>query len=588
MQKLTEKTIDHYVLIMNVNPESQVLNEEAIFDAVASTFQKELAELARGITDIVPEINLPPAYVNALKANLYVAVRGYGTLKRKLGGMVFNHPYQAAQIAAESYRDLGLTDQDTFLVSLLVALHHDRIEDRTEQRIKKEFKSIEAEVRQKVLSQRVPHRGRTFDAAKIFEIFSQVGEEYKLPSPSKIEDINQYTIDFREAYQRNSFRERLRQGKGDPSLMNVYVRLAEQYHQRLDAALAKKERKYHREERNIFAQELKASLAVADTILKRSGTFHPRCIRTRVETAVHHMTRSGSEEYYESVRRVVQPGHLDSILGKSHDRRANNRTLDRRKRENIRYCEYDPNPEKRMTGRELKKKLVIKGERLDLVSILETPFEDLAIDNFVSSLYALTAENYRYQRAEAIQDRRRGNRKAPRTHLRPHNKLYQLYKNVILVTSTRRKFNSDLPREINYENTRLLEDTLEVAKDIVEETFSCYCKPQSPNFKLQDAQAVYRSMKEYEQQGGFAHVTHEADVPVGSSFMFDGLFKLYFHQRVKGTGKLNGTLLRNKQKLFAAALVFHRLAELYLNDPHFYVGGITYKGLTAAKPVFGN
>ena len=277
---LSARTIDKYVELVNEKVAARTaLTAQQIFEAVERDCQNELSKLVEDLQEIVPHLEIPPPHLYALNANLFVAILGYGKKRRKLGDHTFfNHPYEAAKIAAEAYGDLRLTDLDTFLVRIGIGLHHDRAEERVEDRLKKE----KQEIRTETVSEIFP-RKRRLPNRRIFFAFSQVAEYYGVHLPEYEEEMPEYRKRLEELVGRKNVKQTLRRRNASSQNIWDYFPLAEKYRAIVEEKTNDREIQYLEEERRIFAHELATSLIIAENFW---GEFDASQVHRRIRVSI--------------------------------------------------------------------------------------------------------------------------------------------------------------------------------------------------------------------------------------------------------------------------------------------------------------
>jgi len=163
---------------------------------------------------------------------------------------------------------------------------------------------------------------------------------------------------------------------------------------------------------------------------------------------------------------------------------------------------------------------------------------------------------------------------------RGSEKLYQFYKNIVLVhiSRTRRMKKAKVLREtpelkMVYREggleAHLLDVNLAELSDIIEHLITFHVPPRVAARTLQE-------FEEYEQAGGLLRATK-----AGGPSKFDGIIETFFDTRLSGRKDSLQALYRNKQGMLRAALGFRRLSELFKEDASFRFAGVGPSGLKA-------
>jgi len=165
---------------------------------------------------------------------------------------------------------------------------------------------------------------------------------------------------------------------------------------------------------------------------------------------------------------------------------------------------------------------------------------------------------------------------------RGSEKLYQFYKNIVLVQvarSHRRLRKRGLKETSAYRmvyregglEERLLDVNLQELNDIIQHLLTFHVRPTV-------AAKVLEQFTEYDAAGGLRRATK-----AGGASKFDGIIERFFDTRLGGNKQALAHLYRNKQGMLRAALGFRRLSELYKTDEQFSFEGVGPSGLKAEE-----
>ncbi|NOZ85906.1 MAG: hypothetical protein GXP49_06520 [Deltaproteobacteria bacterium] len=161
---------------------------------------------------------------------------------------------------------------------------------------------------------------------------------------------------------------------------------------------------------------------------------------------------------------------------------------------------------------------------------------------------------------------------------RGSEKLYQFYKNIVLIHISRTRMlrrrlstvkSPDLSmvyRKGGLEE-RLLNVNLSELNDILEHLLTFHLRSKV-------AARILEEFDEYDESGGLREATK-----AGGPSKFDGIIERFFDTRLTGNKKALQDLYRNKQGMFRAALGFKRVSELFKEDSEFRFEGIGPRGL---------
>jgi hypothetical protein len=150
------------------------------------------------------------------------------------------------------------------------------------------------------------------------------------------------------------------------------------------------------------------------------------------------------------------------------------------------------------------------------------------------------------------------------TPLNGAQRLYQLFKNAVLMSLVRKKV------------TNLALASMKEAERIVLHIFAYH------GIELQDQRALIIDVMRYAQAGGLQHVT-----PPEAPHDLDGLFLSCFEDSSPEARKVNlDRLYLDKRLMVKSALAFIVIFMSFLDDPSYYVSGIHEGGMNAdATPV---
>jgi len=574
----------------------EILTEHYVQEGFLSPRLLDDLEEARPVLEILVEdlIGEHPHVIGMLDDNskdvlrfgIYHTIIGYGDKKRKLGDHhFFNHPFRAAQLRVALAEKIGETDPLDLVPQVLILLAHDLVEEQVSSTLKEEKKNIQQQTLDEI------------GAKRVITDLESAAENMRLSLPQDVDGLPSYEQRYRGLISRERSREKLTALLSNSDLreqrLKAYFDALRQYVPRLREKVIQREKTLIQEELQRYRSELTSGM-------EKLGAS--RAVTRRIFRAVQQMTRVGSELYYESVGKLFFAGTLDAQVAKYLDRLAN--TLDVDHQGTLRFCGeftfdyfwYKPeqrrvnlssflDAETSSKGLEQQARLLFsQDEGRDLLAILSVPLDAeqtpgiRMVDRLV---YYLTDGNREHQKPTSDRE----GRAEVKTQLRPHERLYQLYKNIILITQDRKYHAmSRTPEILLVAQQHLLEATLKEARRMVEQTFAYHCHLGS-NFTLRHARQAYQSLQHYEERGGLDEVTAVSSRVSNGEFSYDGVFERYFDQRVQGRKSAIDPLFHQKRDLFATALALHRLTAKYLDDPKFFLEGVHYHRLQLAEAI---
>lgn len=532
---------------------------------------------------------LPSEELNSLRFALLQNIHGYGRTKRKLGKHYFaNHPFRAAQLCVEAERwNRGPHDITGYIQGLDMSIHsilaHDRAEERVSKRLKKEKADLSREVLERM------------EEGEIITKVQAVILDLNVSVPPHERELPWYEKEVLELLHGPKSSRHFRRAGITRTTLQEYFAAISDYVPTLRRCVIKREEELLTEEFSKYEAELLHGLeAFFPAALAREMT-------AGIIDTVRDMTRIGSELYYTAIGRLFSGASLRAQVAKYSDRLANTLDMDHTGPltatnlvgghvfYNFSYDPLAPKPNleifssgiyTRKRLRTIAEAFLARKENRNLNALLNiSPKEARSkgcqvIDEVI---IGITTANNRAARAE----RQREYRAEIKDRLRPQEKLWELFKNIILETHARRMYGGNPPPILRYLSGRLMLTTLTEASHLVSETFSNHCLHQG-ELTLADARATYHAYQAYEAAGGLEAVTASSD---GNGISFDGIFERYFDQRVQGWKRPLAMLAGHKGKFFQALIAIHGLAQRYYQDPGFYVRGVDGTGLHPVDPI---
>ncbi len=159
------------------------------------------------------------------------------------------------------------------------------------------------------------------------------------------------------------------------------------------------------------------------------------------------------------------------------------------------------------------------------------------------------------------------------TPLNGAQRLYQLFKNAVLMSLVRKKVTNLEPTGKAIFDMLALASMKE-AERIVLHIFAYH------GIELQDQRALIIDVMRYAQAGGLQHVT-----PPEAPHDLDGLFLSCFEDASPQARKINlDRLYLDKRLMVKSALAFIVIFMSFLDDPSYYVSGIHEGGMNADEP----
>jgi hypothetical protein len=582
-----------------------------------------LDELTEGIFQNSPKLKqkASPSDRAMLKGSILMAIEHLGRKRRKIGNRYFfSHPYRTAIILAETYeQEIQEEDQArqtkskekatrrprrvssttvklhrTVIPALAAALHHDTIEEKIEEEIKK----VSGQLRRRILQDSYSEREQN-----AYDFFSELGKRFRgISVPSYMEHYDDYCKAYRAMFSGQKgerIARKMKESSFTISEKEDYLTILKVIIERMEKKVRLLEKLMISQMRNWFDDLLMLYLSTPEGEAEQDEKVVSNA--QKISRLVGELTRVGSDTYYQSLIKACSDQEALEI--KLADRIANSLELDIRERAaGSTYFKFCPRAktEKRTLNdhldsfRENKgclRKLIDQG-KINLMTILNTEqIEDdedgsnqesnQELREMINGIYQVIAMNNQNRKITGAMERK----ESIKMKLATHERLYQLYKNMILITYVRKRYDTRaMPTTIRHLEQRLLQITLEDANRIIEGTFSNHCL--GGKFTFAEARQIYLEVGEYEQRGGFDKVTKEPEQSgPKTEFSLDGLLSRYFDQRIKGIKTATYPLFQNKKLLFATTLSLHRLAEKYQAESGFYIKGISIEGLKPKRAV---
>lgn len=150
-------------------------------------------------------------------------------------------------------------------------------------------------------------------------------------------------------------------------------------------------------------------------------------------------------------------------------------------------------------------------------------------------------------------------------------RLYQCFKNIVLINRyTERELIEKKPISA-VSRLHLAQATRQEAQIILNHLCTYHCDDDLLN--PEKVYEIYRLHLDYERQGGYKEVTR------AGTHIFDGLFQRFFDAKVRGDNAALHVLYDNRYLMCMAALAFRHIADQYLQDPNYFLVGLTQRGL---------
>ena len=562
-------------------------NKELNLEIIVSTIFSRTPSIQKKLTQIDKEL-----YISAVNH----AIISYGNKKRKLGNYYFNHPLQVAKIIAEAYEIVG--PDKNMARNIIGALYHDVIEE-----------SVAPEIASKIsIFQKVTLNQLSQERKRAFLLFSEMATNLRrIGVPNYPENLPPYKDSLLRFVYLKGFTNRqnpkvTKYLRGELTMVDLqrFFEALDFFVPAVGNLVETEERRLVDQQLELFEKELQehyGNLVDFDESIAAKLCMVPDDLRK--------MTRVGSEIYYTTTKKLVLNDDPNPLIQKFADRLANTRDMDYRERDksDIHYFMFFPDvkPEKLIqlyrnyedflledqlnsVNIKRKRKRMMENEvarilpSVSLKTLLEISPEEQNFDGIKQlelAVYKTIRENnHKHEIINAIERRSKKKSRLP-----PHNRLFQLYKNIILVQHTRLAYEKRRKQPIiAYLINQLLMETKIEAAQLIDGTFSNHCLGRS-RFTLQEARKIYHDLDEYEQYGRFDKITSENQEINRSQFQFDGLLKRFFDMRIKGEKTATYSLYTEKRSMFATALAVHKLADKYLQDPNYTISGLTLDGL---------
>ncbi len=259
------------------------------------------------------------------------------------------------------------------------------------------------------------------------------------------------------------------------------------------------------------------------------------------------LSRQQHEVYYQSIGRVFAPRKkVDSenneraIIVKFCDRLANMEDLERpttaaRRRDTIGVDLLIAAWDARTTG--------------------DVPLAQKLRTQILSETKKLAKQHPEQDRSEFTGDQR----------------LYQCFKNIVLINRyTERELAEKKPISA-VSHLHLAQATRQQAQIILNHLCTYHCSDDILN--PEKVYEIYQLHLDYERRGGYKEVTR------AGTHIFDGLLQRFFDAKVRGDNAALHALYDNRYLMCMAALAFRHIADQYIQDPNYYLVGLTQHGL---------
>lgn len=150
-------------------------------------------------------------------------------------------------------------------------------------------------------------------------------------------------------------------------------------------------------------------------------------------------------------------------------------------------------------------------------------------------------------------------------------RLYQCFKNIVLINRyTERELMEKKPIP-TVSRLHLAKATRQEAQIILNHLCTYHCGDDILN--PEKVYEIYQLHLDYERRGGYKKVTRSG------THIFDGLLQRFFDAKVRGNNDALYALYENRYMMCIAALAFRHIADQYIQDPSYYLVGLTQRGL---------
>lgn len=150
-------------------------------------------------------------------------------------------------------------------------------------------------------------------------------------------------------------------------------------------------------------------------------------------------------------------------------------------------------------------------------------------------------------------------------------RLYQCFKNIVLINRyTERELMEKKPIP-TVSRLHLAKATRQEAQIILNHLCTYHCGDDILN--PEKVYEIYQLHLDYERRGGYKKVTRTG------THIFDGLLQRFFDAKVRGNNDALHALYENRYMMCIAALAFRHIADQYIQDPSYYLVGLTQRGL---------
>ncbi len=287
------------------------------------------------------------------------------------------------------------------------------------------------------------------------------------------------------------------------------------------------------------------------------------------------LTKGTKQNYYDSVNKIFRPSDWDGIICWGGKERAI-KEEDIERAIMVKFADCHANTDeirRREHGSKKRKRLTDDGESI----------EEITYDEIIA---AYSGQDLHGTRDIRTQLKERANalaEKHPIINVRKGTKyyagferLYRLYKNVILVNAYRR-WKAEEGREIpDVQNFVLVRKTLEETNQIIDHLCS-YHTSDSSSLSHYKVYKIHRLYETYKAKGGFGEVTEQSES--ADEFSFDGILSEVFNPRTMKDRDSIREIYDDKDKMLMAALGIKAQCESYLEDPTYTLKGLRRSGL---------
>lgn len=310
----------------------------------------------------------------------------------------------------------------------------------------------------------------------------------------------------------------------------------------------KRTRKLNKEQVLIKEYRLELSQDISSGIFSLGfATGYAMQMASDVTEVVGLLSRQQHEEYYQSIGRVfaqrqkVAPENIErAIIVKFCDRLANMEDLERsttaaRRRDSIGVDLLIAAWDARITG--------------------DVPLAQELRERILFQTKELARQHPEKEKGEFTGDQR----------------LYQCFKNIVLINRyTERELMEKKPIP-TVSRLHLAKATRQEAQIILNHLCTYHCGDDILN--PEKVYEIYQLHLDYERQGGYKKVTR------AGTHIFDGLLQRFFDAKVRGNNDALHALYENRYMMCIAALAFRHIADQYIQDPKYYLVGLTQRGL---------